>query len=124
MIDKLNNFNPVLGNEKDIEAQQHARNRLADALFSGRNDELEDLTPEQRDSLVQRAFQHSALRARRPCIWLVRDDLGVSDDEVARMGRFSSALWVSNSGTGLDSKGRCVYSKSPPDFSEVDLIQL
>jgi calcium permeable stress-gated cation channel len=124
VIDKLNNFNPVLGNEKDIEAQRNARNRLADALFSGRSDELEDLTPEQRDGLVQRAFQHSALRARRPCIWLVRDDLGVSDDEVARMGQFSSALWVSNRGTGLDSKGKCVYSKSPPDFSELDLIQL
>lgn len=124
VIDKLNNFNPVLGNEKDVEAQRDARNRLADALFSGRSDELEDLTPEQRDGLVQRAFQHSALRARRPCIWLVRDDLGVSDDEVARMGQFSSALWVSNRGTGLDAKGRCVYSKSPPDFSEVDLIQL
>jgi hypothetical protein len=33
-------------------------------------------------------------------------------------------LWVSNVRQGLDSKGRCVYSGAPPDFSEVDLIQL
>ncbi|EXJ94555.1 hypothetical protein A1O1_02951 [Capronia coronata CBS 617.96] len=124
VLDKLNNFNPLTGNEKDVEAQRAARKELADALFGGVHDELEDLTPEERDRLVQRAFQHSALRARRPVIWLPRDDLGVSDEEVHRMGRFSAHLWVSNVRQGLDSKGRCVYSGAPPDFSEVDLIQL
>jgi calcium permeable stress-gated cation channel len=124
VLDKLNNFNPLTGDQKDVEAQRAARSQLADALFGGVNDELEDLTPEERDRLVQRAFQHSALRARRPVIWIPRDELGVSDDEVHRMGRFSKHLWVSNVRQGLDSKGRCVYSGAPPDFSEVDLIQL
>ncbi|EXJ84411.1 hypothetical protein A1O3_05078 [Capronia epimyces CBS 606.96] len=124
VLNKLNNFNPVTGNEKDVEAQRAARTELADALFGGVHDELEDLTPEERDKLVQRAFQHSALRARRPVIWLPRDEMGVSDDEVHRMGDFSSHLWVSNVRQGLDSKGRCVYSGTPPDFSEVELIQL
>ena len=124
VLDRINNLNPIMGNEKDVEAQRAARNQLADALFAGVNDELEDLTPEQRDTLVQRAFQHTALRARRPVIWLPRDELGVSDDEVRRMGRFSNNLWVSNVRQGLDSKGRCVYSGAPPDFSEIDLIQL
>jgi calcium permeable stress-gated cation channel len=124
VMDQINNFNPLLGNEKDIEAQRAARDQLAHALYSGVNDELEDLTPDQRDALVQRAFQHTALRARRPVIWLPRDELGVSDDEVKRMGQFSKNLWVSNVRQGLDSKGRCVYSGAPPDFSEVDLIKL
>jgi calcium permeable stress-gated cation channel len=124
VLDRINNFNPLTGNEKDMEAQRAARSELADALFGGVNDELEDLTPDERDKLVQRAFQHSALRARRPVIWIPRDEMGVSDDEVHRMGRFSSHLWVSNVRQGLDSKGRCVYSGAPPDFSEVDLIQL
>lgn len=124
VLDKINNFNPLTGNEQDVEAQRLARGELANALFGGVNDELEDLTPEERDKLVQRAFQHSALRARRPVIWIPRDELGVSDNEVHRMGRFSSHLWVSNVRQGLDSKGRCVYSGAPPDFSEVELIQL
>ncbi|KIX08310.1 uncharacterized protein Z518_02966 [Rhinocladiella mackenziei CBS 650.93] len=124
MLNRLNNFNPLMGNEKDVEAQRAARNQLADALFSGINDELEDLTPDERDKLVQRAFQHSALRAKRPVIWIPRDELGVSDDEIHRMGRFSNHIWVSNVRQGLDSNGRCVYSGAPPDFSEVDLIQL
>ena len=158
-LDAINNFNPLAGDVDDIEAQRKARAELSDALYSGVNDELEDLTPEQRDALVQRAFQHSALRARRPVIWLPRDELGVSDDEVKRIGRFATppqaeltseererrgeggyasgkkiamkhgkgeagSIWVSNIRQGLDSKGRCVYSGAPPDFSEVDLIQL
>jgi len=124
VLDQLNNLNPLLSRPEDIEAQRAARGKLADALFAGVSDELEDLTPEQRDTLVQRAFQHIALRARRPVIWIPRDELGVSDDEVRRMGAFSKNLWVSNVRQGLDSKGKTVYSGAPPDFSEVDLIQL
>jgi hypothetical protein len=97
---------------------------IGDALFAGISDEIEDLSPDDRDFLVQRAFQHAALRARRPIVWIPRDDLGVSDDEVARTAKLSESIWVSNEHTGLDSKVRVVYRKSPPDFSEVDLIYL
>lgn len=85
---------------------------------------LEDLTPTERDFLVQRAFQHQALRAKRPVIWIPRDDLGVADDEVYRTQRASKHIWISDQYTALDSKARVVYRRSPPDFSEVDLINL
>ncbi|KAL8762501.1 MAG: hypothetical protein Q9184_001501 [Pyrenodesmia sp. 2 TL-2023] len=110
-------------NPTDIEAQRSGT-KIGEALFSGLHDEIEDLTPEERDKLVQRAFQHSALRARRPVIWIPRDDLGVSDDEVLRTQRFSEHIWISNEFIGLDGKCRVIYRKSPPDFSEVDLIEL
>lgn len=97
---------------------------LGRALFAGVHDELEDLTPDERDQLVQRAFQHEALRARRPVIWIPRDDLGVSDDEVYRTQRFSKHIWISNEYQALDGKCRTIFSRSPPDFSEIDLIQL
>ena len=108
----------------DAEAQRSGTNVIGEALFAGINDEIEDLTPEQRDKLVQRAFQHEALRARRPVIWIPRDDLGVGDDEILRTQKFSKYIWISNEFTGLDRKGRVVYRRSPPDFSEVDLIEL
>lgn len=95
-----------------------------ESLFTGLADEIEDLTPAERDKLVQRAFQHAALRAKRPVIWIPRDELGVSDDEIYRTQRFSKHIWVSNEYAGLDGKARVVYRRSPPDFSEVDLIQL
>lgn len=108
----------------DVEAQRMGTGAIGEALFSGINDEIEDLTPDERDKLVQRAFQHEALRARRPVIWIPRDDLGVSDDEVMRTKEFSKHIWISNEFTGLDGKGRVIYRKSPPDFSEIDLIEL
>ncbi|KAI1921025.1 hypothetical protein LOZ07_000324 [Ophidiomyces ophidiicola] len=109
---------------KDAEAQTPATNAISEALFSGIHDELEDLTPDERDQLVQRAFQHEALRMKRPVIWIPRDDLGVSDDEVFRTQRFSKHIWISNEYQALDGRCRAIFSRSPPDFSEVDLIQL
>lgn len=108
----------------DVEAQRHGTNAIGEALFAGINDDIEDLTPDERDKLVRRAFQHEALRARRPVIWIPRDDLGVSDDEIHRTQKLSKYIWISNEFTGVDSKGRVVYRRSPPDFSEVDLIEL
>lgn len=108
----------------DAEAQGPISEVKDRALFAGIHDQLEDLTPEERDQLVQRAFQHDALRARRPVIWIPRDDLGVSDDEVYRTQRFSKHIWISNEYQALDGKCRPIFSRSPPDFSEVDLIQL
>ncbi|KAL1302723.1 hypothetical protein AAFC00_003077 [Neodothiora populina] len=119
----------------DEESQQ----AVGDVLFGGFSDELEDLTPEERDVLIRYSFQHSALRARRPVIWIPRDHLGVSDDEIERCKEMSTVehidpetekremktnIWVSNEGTALDAKGRVVFRRSPPDFANVDLIAL
>jgi hypothetical protein len=106
---------------RDIEAQK----KIADALYGGYNDEIEDLTPDERDILVKHAFQHYALRARRPTVWIPRDDIGVSDDEVKRTREFAgNNIWISNVGAALDGKSRVVYGRNPPDFSEIDLINL
>jgi len=106
---------------RDIEAQK----KIADALYGGYHDEIEDLTPEERDMLVKHAFQHYALRARRPTIWIPQDDIGVSNDEIKRTRDFAGAnIWISNIGAALDGKNRVVYGRNPPDFSEVDLINL
>ncbi|KAI1423095.1 DUF221-domain-containing protein [Xylaria sp. FL1777] len=106
--------------QRDLEAQR----AIGEALYGGFHDEIEDLTPEERDVLVRRAFMHSALRARRPTLWIPRDDLGISDDEIKRTRDLSEHIWISNEGTALDSKVRVVYGRAPPDFSELDIIQL
>ncbi|RYO81991.1 hypothetical protein DL766_007255 [Monosporascus sp. MC13-8B] len=103
---------------EDLEAQR----AIGEALYGGFHDEIEDLMPEERDKLVRRAFMHSALRARRPTVWIPRDDMGVSDDEIRRTKEFSEHIWISNEGTALDSKARVVYGRAPPDFSEMDII--
>ncbi|AEO66843.1 uncharacterized protein THITE_2144330 [Thermothielavioides terrestris NRRL 8126] len=106
--------------QRDLEAQR----AMGEALYGGYCDVIEDLTPGERDALVRKAFQHSALRARRPVVWIPRDDLGVSDDEIRRTMEFSRYISITNEGTALDSKVRVLYGRNPPDFSEVDLINL
>lgn len=111
----------------DVESQRtnDPSRFIADQLFSDLPDELEDLSPEERDVLVQHAFQHKALRSRRPCIWIPRDELGISDDEIARTKAFAGGnLWISNEWAGLDRKGNVVLRRAPPDYSEWDLINL
>lgn len=106
--------------QKDLEAQR----AMGDALYGGYCDVIEDLTPEERDALVRKAFQHSALRARRPVVWIPRDDIGVSDDEIRRTNEFSEFISITNEGTALDSRVRVLYGRNPPDFAQVDLINL
>lgn len=106
--------------DKDLEAQK----ALGDALFGGFHDEIEDLTPDERDALVKNAFKHYALRARAPAVWIPRDDIGISDDEIRRTKEYSQHIWISNEGTALDSQVRVVYGANPPDFSEIDIINL
>ncbi|KAL2754310.1 hypothetical protein ACRALDRAFT_1056510 [Sodiomyces alcalophilus JCM 7366] len=106
--------------EKDLEAQR----AIGEALYGGVADEIEDLMPEERNALVRDAFKHHALRARAPSVWIPRDDLGVSDDEVRLTMTYTENIHISNEGTALDSKVRVVYGRNPPDFSEVDLIDL
>ena len=128
---QLRRFDPRGGSENDIEHRRQQRQKdlesqraIGEALYGGFNDEMEDLLPEDRDMLVRHAFQHAALRARRPVVWIPRDDLGISDDEIQRTKAYSEHIWISNEGTALDSKVRVVYGKSPPDFSEIDVIKL
>jgi hypothetical protein len=106
---------------KDGEAQK----KLADALYGDVCDKIEDLGADQRNILVQRAFMHPALRERRPTVWIPRDDIGVSDDEIMRMRAYGGKnIWISNVGASLDDAGSVTYDRNPPDFSEIDIINL
>ena len=117
---------------RDLEAQKSSESTPAtpanpvggNEYFGGFSDEIEDLGPRQRDALVERAFKHRALRARRPVIWLPRDDLGVSDDEIRQTHKLTEWIWISNEGTAVNSKGKVVFKRPPPDFSEIDLIDV
>ncbi|KFY68926.1 hypothetical protein V496_00677 [Pseudogymnoascus sp. VKM F-4515 (FW-2607)] len=105
------------GRCKDIEAQK----TMTEALFSGHRDEIEDLKPTERNALINVAFQHEALRAMRPNVWLPHDDLGVSDQEVQRTEEFCKGnVWITNKGTALDSRLRVIYRTNPPDFTELN----
>jgi len=114
----------VRPDQKTVEQRNEALAAEAKKLYGNIPDDLEDLTPAERDILLSRAFRHEALRSKRPCIWIPRDGLGVSDDEVRNTEKFTKWIWISNEKQVLTAKGKCEYKGPPPDFDEVDLIQL
>ncbi|KAL9050604.1 MAG: hypothetical protein Q9162_006526 [Coniocarpon cinnabarinum] len=93
-------------------------------FFGAFSDEIQDLGPRERDLLIEHAFKHRALRARRPVIWIPQDDLGVSNDEIRRTHDISEWIWISNEGTAINSANKVLFKRPPPDFSEIDLIDV
>lgn len=86
------------------------------------NDDLEALTGEERDMLVSVAFTHPVLRASMPAVWIPRDDVGVSDDEVARTRRLSRSIAIGNRGAFFNRRLKVEVDKPPPDMSEFALV--
>jgi len=115
---------PTFGTDRGYRGDLEAQNVMGDGFHGDPSQEIEDLTPEKREFLVGNAFQHFGLRARRPIVWIPRDDNGVCDDEIRRTKSFSEHVWVSNEGATLDSAARVLYSNNPPDFSKEALINL
>ena len=91
--------------------------------FARAHDDI-GLFPTEQSHLLQHAFQHEALRAKIPVVWIPRDRLGVSDDEIYRTRRFSKHIRISNRGQALDSKCRTIFSNAPPDVSETESIDI
>jgi hypothetical protein len=86
------------------------------------NDELENLEPDERDMLLSVAFTHPVLRETRPSVWIPKDDIGVSDDEVRRTRELSKAVFIDNRGAFFDRKLKVRVDKPPPDMSEFALV--
>lgn len=108
-----------VSNTEDLESQKYqSRN-----LFEDLQDQLEVLTPEQREALIERAFQHKALRAKRPAIWIPEDDLGVAKDEVIQTKKMTNYIWIDSKDQKLSSKNKPIGLR-PPDFSVDDIVQL
>ncbi|EON66470.1 hypothetical protein W97_05568 [Coniosporium apollinis CBS 100218] len=110
----------------DVEAQHS----IATHLFSGYNDELEDFTPEERNKLVQQAFLHPAIKAKRPAVWIPQDGLGVAEDEIRRTEEgYQGRIWFSSGFCAVKTVGRrrkvkVEFSRPPPDWDELEFIKL
>jgi len=86
------------------------------------NDDLEALTSDERDMLVSVAFTHPVLRHPKPSVWIPRDDVGVSDDEVRRTKALSQHIEIGNRGAFFNRMLNVEIDKPPPDMSEFALV--
>jgi hypothetical protein len=112
------------GAKSRARAEMEVSQVMADSLFGRLPSGLEEVPQHQRDKLIHTALQHGALRARRPVVWIPKDSLGVSDDEIQQTKRYTKHVPISNRGAFIDSKGHVSYGRNPPDFSKLDHIKL
>lgn len=85
---------------------------------------LKEVPRNQREILVDEAFKHYALTKRQPIIWIPRDGLHVSEDEIYECKQVSDSIQMSNNGAYLDGHGQVVCHDKPPDFSKFAYVKL
>lgn len=112
--------NKLLPRRADVE--QRMQNDPISQIIMQHNDELEDLEPEERDLLISVAFTHPVLRETRPAVWIPQDEIGVSNDEVARTRDLSADIVIENKGASFDRRLKVTVNKPPPDMSEFALV--
>jgi hypothetical protein len=112
--------NILVPRRKEIEAQME--NDPISRIIMQHNDELEDLDAHERDMLLSIAFTHPVLRETRPSVWIPRDELGVSDDEVRRTRELSREVTIDNRGAYFNRRLKVQVDKPPPDMSEFALV--
>ncbi|KAF3935384.1 hypothetical protein ABW20_dc0101255 [Dactylellina cionopaga] len=104
----------------DDEEQQQKESKTR-RLFAHLDDDLGDLTYDQREALMEQAYKHPCLIARQPAVWIPTDILGVSTDEIKNT---PPEVWISNEQAFLKYETRVEFEGNPPDFSHRDLIDL
>ncbi|KAJ6262639.1 hypothetical protein Dda_3451 [Drechslerella dactyloides] len=104
----------------DDEEQQRKEDKTR-RLFANVDDDLSDLTYEQREALMEQAYKHPCLIARQPAVWIPTDILGISTDEIRNT---PPEVWISNENAYLKYKTKVVFEGNPPDFGHRDLIDL
>ncbi|KAK6348675.1 hypothetical protein TWF718_006463 [Orbilia javanica] len=104
----------------DDEEQQRMESKTR-RLFAHLDDDLGDLSYEQREALMEQAYKHPCLVARQPAVWIPTDILGISSDEITNT---PPEVWISNKNAFLKFKTKVVFEGNPPDFGHRDLIDL
>ena len=60
-------------------------------------------------------FDHEAIRASRPVVWIPQDPLGVSEDEIAEARSCYQGILMNNENAFLDEKGNLETFGDPPE---------
>lgn len=70
------------------------------------------------------AFQHESLRVQTPVVWIPKDILGLSDDEICRVERQYNNIKVSNNYTTLNPQGKVFVMQTSHNFPELESMKV
>ena len=72
------------------------------------------------DVTPRRGYKHEAADHRSPVVWIPKDDLGISEDEIAYARNYAPDIRISNEFADLDIKGRLEISQN---VSNTEIVQ-
>jgi len=81
---------------------------------------IDELARNELDVTDRHEYKHEAADHRSPVIWIPKDDLGISEDEIAYARNCVSDIRISNEFADLDIKGRLEISQN---VSNTDIVQ-
>jgi calcium permeable stress-gated cation channel len=75
------------------------------------------------EELTAIAFQHEALRARPPILWIPNDELGIARDEIHHTQQeCGDQISITCEGASMDAKGKIIWEGNPPDYVSIPAI--
>ncbi|KAG5513614.1 hypothetical protein PMAC_001046 [Pneumocystis sp. 'macacae'] len=119
--DKLFGLYRYNGKTDNIDSESLTLDVLSSRERVGSSDNSSDLdinskkiSTEEREKIVSSLFEHKALQAKTPIIWLPCDELGIAEDEMKRM---PDEVLVSIDSAKIDNKGKLCFESNPPDWN-------
>ncbi|KAG5357986.1 hypothetical protein CJU89_4479 [Yarrowia sp. B02] len=92
-------------------------------IFDQLNTDLESISVENREKLLNRAFLHESLRTPDYVCWIPEDELGISIREIGRIRQQFPLVRISNEACYVD-KQKIMFTKAPPDYDEIKNMRL
>lgn len=81
---------------------------------------IEEFARKESGAENRRGYKHEAVDYRSPVVWIPRDDLGVSEDEIATVRNHGSDVKISNEFANIDIRGHLEIS---PNAANTDIIR-
>ena len=97
--------------------------RHEDTLLGGLRSSLAELCQPCQDELRDHAFLHPAVLAKQPTVWIPKDDLGLSREEIYYTEKGTNHIPITDHGANLE-RGKVRIKTYPPDFSPSDMVAL
>lgn len=92
-------------------------------IFDQLNTDLEMISADNREKLLNRAFLHESLRTPDYVCWIPEDELGVGIREIGRIRQQFPLVRISNDACYIDRQ-KIMFTKAPPDYDEIKNMRL
>ncbi|AOW03694.1 hypothetical protein B0I72DRAFT_15369 [Yarrowia lipolytica] len=92
-------------------------------IFDQLNTNLESISADNREKLLNRAFLHESLRTPDYICWVPEDELGVGIREIGRIRQQFPLVRISNDSCYLHNQ-KIMFTRAPPDYDEIKNMRL